>query len=197
MLKYSQNASSDELRAKSEAWNSLSGNEARQAYLESIILEAQNTHCPDLLQAAQIGATDKARHYIDEGAELEKPDFHSGYTALNCAVRGGHLETAKMLIECGAEVNTGSRHLQTPLILAAHQGDLDMVKLLVKKGARLDSKDGVSLTALVYARMFRRDDIVEYLEREQTRLDMAEHELAGVQQTWSSHLVQRSFHSPK
>ena len=197
LLRYSQTANSDEMRAKGEAWDRLSSNEARQAYLDSMISEAQNKHCPNLLQAAQIGATDMARYYIDQGANLEERDFHSGYTALNCAVRGGHLEMAKMLIERNADVNAGSRHSQTPLILAAHQGDLDIVKLLVGKGARLDAKDSVSLTALVYARMFRKDEIVEYLEREQTRLDMVEHELAGVQQTWSSHLVQRSSHSPK
>ena len=66
------------------------------------------------------------------------------------AVIGGHIGTATMLIESGADVNKGfdSKHdswfgdmfFGTPLIEACFQGHEDIVKLLIKNKADLEAQ---------------------------------------------------------
>lgn len=54
---------------------------------------------------------------------------------LIAAVKAGEHETAKMLIERGADVNQQDEQGWTPLNFAAGRGDLPMAKLLVENGA--------------------------------------------------------------
>lgn len=70
---------------------------------------------------------------LENNIDLEAPDF-AGNLALISAVRYNHLETAKLLIEHGANVNASSFE-GTPLYLAVSKGNLDMVKFLLENGA--------------------------------------------------------------
>jgi len=58
------------------------------------------------------------------------------------------VETAKFLVEHGADVNAAGQFGWTALHAAAYQGLNDVVALLVSKGAKLDTKDGFGQTAL-------------------------------------------------
>ena len=56
-------------------------------------------------------------------------------TALQSAVLGGHVETARFLLERGADVNAAPARLKSPLHLACRAGPLDLVRILLEAGA--------------------------------------------------------------
>ena len=101
---------------------------------------------------------DDAPWYIkidDEGAE-------SDITALEAAVRStetnnNNLAIAKLLIDKGAIINPHSKHITTPLIIAANTTQFakgnDMVELLLANGANVNHQDSFGATALIFAAM--------------------------------------------
>ncbi len=62
--------------------------------------------------------------------------------------RATAVETAKFLVEHGAEVNTAGQYGWTALHAAAYQGLNDVIAYLVSKGAKIDQKDEFGQTAL-------------------------------------------------
>lgn len=80
------------------------------------------------------------------------PDFMGGMTALLYAAREGYLETARALVESGANVNEASGgEKMSPMVEAIINGHLDVAKYLLDHGAdpKLSTVDG--LTALYAA----------------------------------------------
>jgi ankyrin repeat protein len=80
------------------------------------------------------------------------PDFMGGMTALLYAAREGYLETARALVESGANVNEASGgEKMSPMVEAIINGHLDVAKYLLDHGAdpKLATVDG--LTALYAA----------------------------------------------
>jgi len=76
------------------------------------------------------------RILIKYNADLELVDIYKE-TALNCAVRTGHIEIIKYLLEQGAEVNTHASDSTTPLEVAIYNRDAASVNVLKKYGAHL------------------------------------------------------------
>ncbi|MBT2342162.1 MULTISPECIES: ankyrin repeat domain-containing protein [Pseudomonas] len=69
----------------------------------------------------------------DLGMDLDQPTVGSGNaTALALAAKNGHLETARWLLEAGADVNGSPLSVATPLITAVTFGQSDTVELLLK-----------------------------------------------------------------
>ena len=62
--------------------------------------------------------------------------------------RATAVETAKFLVEHGADVNAVGQYGWTALHAAAYQGLNDVIEYLVKKGAKIDQKDEFGQTAL-------------------------------------------------
>ena len=68
---------------------------------------------------------------------------HSRYTALHCAARMGHIETATLLLERGAKADVLDKHGNTPKNLAEKKGDSThkaMIELLDKAEQAAASK---------------------------------------------------------
>lgn len=116
-----------------------------------------------LLRAAEAGETAKVSALINRGADVNASNSirvsSSPLTVLMLAVVHGHVETARGLIEKGANVNAtadfpdkGTAVPQkgvTALMQASASGDLPMVKLLVERGADVNARDGDGATALM------------------------------------------------
>jgi hypothetical protein len=68
----------------------------------------------------------------------------------------GHKETAKVLLDHGAEVDSRAEDGRTPLMLAADKGDNDLVTLLLKAGAdpTLTDKSGATAGSLATSKGF-------------------------------------------
>ena len=60
-------------------------------------------------------------------------------TPLFVAARNGALDTTRLLINMGADIDAVDSAGFTPLLRAAGQGHLDVVKLLVDEGADMEA----------------------------------------------------------
>ncbi len=73
---------------------------------------------------------------------------YRGSTALDLAVAAGKVETAKLLIDNGADVRRIYPSGRTPLHIAAANGPAEMVALLIDRGADLDLQDKLRMSPL-------------------------------------------------
>jgi ankyrin repeat protein len=107
-------------------------------------------HPSALHLAASQGFGDIVLELIRRGADVNVQDI-SEVTPLHYAARKNKIETAKILLDAGANVNA-KNIFGNPLIDAAMNGHLEMVKLLLSHGADLKCKgQGSWWTALDYA----------------------------------------------
>jgi len=82
---------------------------------------------------------------------IDEPDEFSD-TPLLLAVRKGHLQTVRLLIDKGANINYKNPSTgETPLIRAAKAGHEDVVKLLLEKGASVAQTDNTGGSVVTWA----------------------------------------------
>ena len=102
-----------------------------------------------LCQAAAKGNTTRVNLLILAGAN---PDgFNTTYRPLHFAARYGHEETARLLLDAGADVNAIGNWKQTALTEAVQARDLASVQLLLSRGAAVNHVDEQNHTPLWYA----------------------------------------------
>jgi ankyrin repeat protein len=77
--------------------------------------------------------------------------YHGGFTPLYFAAQQGALESAKVLLKAGADINATNSEYGTPLIIALQSGHEDMAKFLLDNGADPNIKDAWGMTPLHYA----------------------------------------------
>ena len=75
----------------------------------------------------------------------------------------GYVNTVKLLLDFGADVNLKSYDGRTALIHAAIGGYVDAIPLLLAKGADLNAKDNSGMTALDNAKRGRNPYVVSAL----------------------------------
>jgi cytochrome c len=83
--------------------------------------------------AAKKGDTAAIAAALDAGANVNEPDGFA--TPLYYAVSRQHLDASKLLIERGADVNTGSKVGGPPLKAAVAKDKLELITLLLEHGA--------------------------------------------------------------
>lgn len=84
---------------------------------------------------ASIGKTKNIRAFLKKNPHLIDKSDHFGNTALMISIDKQKIETAKVLIELGANVNYEKKNSQSPLRIAISKNDIEMVKLLINSGA--------------------------------------------------------------
>lgn len=116
--------------------------------------------------AAREGRNEAARLLLDQGADVNAKDQHdltpleiamwgddademvgfllgngaeAGPRALENAIRYGHVEAVRLLVDKGLDLNVSRVGGDTYLGLAAENGHTDIVRLLLKKGAYIDT----------------------------------------------------------
>jgi ankyrin repeat protein len=87
----------------------------------------------DAPSAAYLGDVDQLTHHLDGGAD--PGDRASGVDLLSWAAFGGSVPTAELLLDRGADANTGALHF------AAGGARLELVRLLLKAGADVNRRD--------------------------------------------------------
>ncbi|KAI9681865.1 MAG: hypothetical protein M1822_006942 [Bathelium mastoideum] len=91
--------------------------------------------------AGCFGLNDTVKKLLNSCAEIEQPDLQ-GLTALHWACGSGHIGTVELLVDHGADVNTGGmRGAVTPMKCAVECGYLDIVRLLIKHGASVNDEE--------------------------------------------------------
>lgn len=111
-------------------------------------------------------AVQKGQHEILEllaeyGADLDETST-LGLSPLDNAVGASDIETLKLLLALGANVNSDIKG-RSILPYAVVVGDEAVIKLLIKSGADIDEVDEDGHSALMVASMFHRIKLVELL----------------------------------
>jgi len=102
----------------------------------------------ELIEATKAGDLDAIRAALAAGADVDGQDFE-GWTPLHHAARlGVRVETARVLLDAGADPNGRSEYDLTPLACAGHP---DMIRLLAAAGADPRATDESGMTLLHYA----------------------------------------------
>jgi ankyrin repeat protein len=133
---------------------------------------------PDLtiFEAAATGRTERARDLLRDDPSLANAFGEDGFHPLGLACFFGHVETARILLEHGADVNALSRneHIQTAAIHAAAASNeegtdehtrFELVRLVLDHGADPNLPQGGGFRAIDAARQ-NGDKRVEQLLRE-------------------------------
>jgi len=116
---------------------------------------------PPLAIAADKGFVKSAQVLLQHGANLEG-EGPEKCTSLRYAVRRGHLELSRLLLEKGADPNT-PRGGSPILFDSANRGDIEAVKLLITYGANINAVDELDLSVLISAVMRGHVNVAAYL----------------------------------
>jgi ankyrin repeat protein len=115
-----------------------------------------------LLYAVARSHPDVVVFLLDRGADhTVRAD---GASALHLAALLGDLESARALLDRGADLHAVNPQGGTPLRSAADQGRTEMVRFLLERGARPDTVDSFGLRAIDYARQNGHWEVVRLLE---------------------------------
>lgn len=98
--------------------------------------------------AASLGSPEIIRQLLKHGAAVNVQAGQDRYTPLHLAVEDGGAESARLLIEAGADIGSVNKKLQTPLHLAALSQSIESVELLLAKGADPNVSDTDGRTPL-------------------------------------------------
>jgi ankyrin repeat protein len=102
-------------------------------------------------EAAALGKTDRLREQLDEDPSLANAFGDDGFQPLGLACFFGHVDSARLLAERGADPNTLARnpHIQTSALHAAAAGEnkdpsvrYELCKLLLEHGADPNLRQG-------------------------------------------------------
>jgi len=131
----------------------------------------------DVFEAAALGQTERLRELTDEDPSLANAWAEDGYQPLGLASFFGHVETARLLVERGAEVNSASRNDMKvmPLHSAAAADDpevrYEIAKLLLDAGADPNARQQDDFTPLMAAGQTGDDRLAQLLEEHGARRD--------------------------
>jgi ankyrin repeat protein len=114
-------------------------------------------------ETAKSSETVFVQQSFKDDVDINRRD-ETGQTPLHHACYSGDFETAKALVEKGANVNIEvPESLLTPLHAATMNGDIKIVKYLVANGATINAKDSEGATPLLAACWIGKKDVVYYL----------------------------------
>jgi ankyrin repeat protein len=145
---------------------------ARAARGQTALMWAVAQRHPDVVRVliehrADIHARSDSWSQIEAVSPHGHPDYnrsisYGNNTPLMFAARAGDLESAKLLVAAGANVNDQDARGVSVVVLAAHSGFRDLVEFLLDKGADVNSS-AAGFTALHEAIMRRDEPLVRTL----------------------------------
>ena len=142
----------------------------RTAVAKFLILE-QKVQCDGpndvgatpLLSAIDADNIEIARDLLDSGADSKTEDKYEVSLLSNAALLG-HLRMLRLLLDYGADIESGGRTQNcTPLIHATETGDLNVVKFLLDAGANLNVEASDGTSPLSHAAVAGNLDMIQLL----------------------------------
>ena len=116
-----------------------------------------------LMAAIVEGDLELAQQAIAAGADLDRYDWHLGYSPLGMAIDRGHIEIVECLLTGGANAHYGST-ASTALGLAAERGEAEIVQMLLPRGIDVNEPVGHdNWTALLSAIEHGHKSVVQLL----------------------------------
>jgi ankyrin repeat protein len=118
--------------------------------VERRLLQVLKEDFKPLLIAASYGFTRLLRHILEALREtrLEQEVYHDGGQAAVLAAKHDYIESVRLLIENGANINAVVDEYGTALQAASAEGYEDVVRILLDRGTDIDAEGGDHGTAL-------------------------------------------------
>jgi ankyrin repeat protein len=123
---------------------------------------------PALNWAALMLRNETIEILLDAGADIEflaKGGKNSGRPLMMAAKKYNGLETVKLLVSHGADVNGADQYGRTALIMAARYGRIETVRFLLSQGANPNAESGMEKwkTPMIAAQLRGHHDVVAIL----------------------------------
>jgi len=136
--------------------------ERRQADVDAIL--ATNPEL-DVFEAAALGRADRVGELVTGDPSLATAWSPDGFTALHLAAFLGTTETARVLLDAGADAGAAARNdmLVQPLHSAAAGHNTELCRLLLERGAPVNGQQQQGHTALDEAEMTNQGDLRDLL----------------------------------
>jgi len=97
-------------------------------------------------------AYETVAYLLSQGAEVSYQGSSEGKSALHIAAQFGYVETVKVLLKAGADVNLKDKNGETPLFLAVLEGGPEVQMLLTQSGASPLSEEELQTISMLLAR---------------------------------------------
>ncbi|MGH9783892.1 MAG: ankyrin repeat domain-containing protein [Terriglobia bacterium] len=120
---------------------------AKHAGVARVLLE----HGADVNARSRVLDLFRSKRIEYYGKDVHYPGAKGGFTPLLFAARVGDLESARVLLEAGANVNDRSADDGSALVVASASGHQDLALFLLEKGANPKAADAMGITALHWA----------------------------------------------
>jgi ankyrin repeat protein len=95
----------------------------------------------DVFNASELGLRDRVAHLLHADPSLARARNREGKTALTLAALRGHLRTADLLLEYGADIDAPDLLEATVLHRAAQRGRIGIIRYLLQRAANPKAKD--------------------------------------------------------
>jgi ankyrin repeat protein len=102
----------------------------------------------DIFDAARTGDVEKIKLLLHADSKLVNSRTEDGATPLHLAALEGHAATARLLLDCHAQVNARGLREQTPLHMAMYDGHREVAEVLLANKADVNARDPGGETAL-------------------------------------------------
>ncbi|KAK6705444.1 hypothetical protein SNK05_009341 [Fusarium graminearum] len=114
-----------------------------------------------LHDAARQGLVNDVKMLLDQG--VSPAAFYDGKSPLHTSAMRGNVESTRLLLEKGADIEAKDKTGKTALLIAATSSKHEILKLLLEKGANVNAKDRNGWTALLIAARSSKHEILELL----------------------------------
>jgi len=115
--------------------------------------------------AAELGNTAEVGRLLDRGAGVNSTtDGRWPWSPLMYASEEGHLDTVRLLVERGADVNQQDLDYSCSITLAAEENHWDIVEFLLENGADPEVRNYAGRNVLDYARTAKRVELTKVLQ---------------------------------
>jgi ankyrin repeat protein len=129
-----------------------------------LVAWAQGGCAASLLNACAAGDTEAVRSLLQSGHHANEAFPLIGTKPLMLAAAYGHVETAKLLLASGADVNASDATGWTALHAGAYKGDAALVTLLLERGAIQSPGRWFLQSPQRIAEMLGHQDVVDLLQ---------------------------------
>ena len=117
----------------------------------------------DICDAARNGSVLGVQHFLENGVSVDETKDVYRNTALHRAVKRGHIDVVRLLVERGANIEAKESDKSTPLYLAAMLGHTDIARYLLDCGANIESQGYYKRTPLSVATFYKNIDVFRLL----------------------------------